>query len=444
MEINNKFIKWLLIFVGIILTDFYFFPLTPTVLPYGNTKMIMAVMSIFLVLTTHHRNIDTSKALRLFITMCVFAILVSFCTYITIVVNNTHDYTYMSYIVSMLVWLGGAYTLVRYLRRVHSNLNLRIITFYLVAACALQCISAILISRYPGFENLINRLVVGQPEMLEFADGRLCGIGCAFDVAGIRFSAALVTAFFFWESVVIDKNIGLVPKTLYCLSLMIIAVIGNVISRTTTVGLVAGMTYVVWQLCFSSDYVARKEVRKWFSSMLLISIMVCIVLYNIDSQFRHDIRFGFEGFFSLFETGEWKVHSNDMLRGMYNVFPDNIKTWLFGDGLFIDTTNEPWYIGRTYGGYYKDVDVGYLRFIFYFGIIGLASFIAFLLYSMKVCIEQFPSCKVMFYGLMLIQLVIFGKVATDMFLIFALCIACGFVCDQFCIKQEDNNSVAYD
>ena len=438
MGINNRVIKWLLIFVGIILTDFYFFPLTLAVLPYGNTKMIMAVMSIFLVLTTHHRNVDTSRTLRLFITMCVLAMLVSFCSYITIVVNNTHDYTYVSYIVSMLVWLGGAYTLVRYLRRVHSSLNLRIITFYLVAMCALQCISAILISRYPGFENLVNRLVLGQAEMLEFGDDRMCGISCAFDVAGIRFSAVLVMAFFFLESTMTDKNIGLVSKALYCLSLMITAVIGNVISRTTTVGLVAGVAYVVCQLCFSSDYVARKEVGKWFSGMLLTGIIVCIGLYNMDFQFRQDIRFGFEGFFSLFETGEWKVHSNEMLKGMYNVFPDNLKTWLFGDGLFIDTTKEPWYVGHTYRGYYMDIDVGYLRYIFYFGVVGLASFIGFLLYGMKVCITQFPYCKTLFYGLMLTQLVVFCKVSTDLFQVFALCIACGFVCEQFAIKPEKN------
>ncbi len=443
MAINNRVFKWLLIICGIILTDFYFFPLTLVVFPYGNTKMVMAAVSVCLILVGRHYSTNTESITRPFIALCMGALLVSLCAFITVVINNTHDYTYCSYIVSMLVWLGGAYTLNRYLIMVHGDLNLRTIVFYLIVVCALQCISAMLLSRYPVFDSWINRIVVGQKDLKEFGGDRLVGIACAFDVAGIRFSGVLIMGFFFLKSTITDKNISFKAKVIYFLSLMIIAVIGNIISRTTTIGLAIGLGYVVLQLCVSCDADERREVAKWFFSTTIISVLVCVLFYNIDSQFRSNIRFGFEGFFGLVETGEWNVHSNDQLKGMMNVLPDNLGTWVFGDGLFVDTTKEPWYVGQTYQGYYMGVDIGYLRFIFYFGIIGLVSFIVFLLYSAKVCIEQFPNYRVLFYMLMLIQFVVFVKVSTDMFLIFALCMACGFVREQFDIEKENINMVKH-
>lgn len=435
MERNEDLIKWLLVLVGIIMTDFYFFPLTLRVLPYGNTKMLLALAAIVLLLFTPHKDMRNGNTLRPFIIMCVYALFVSFFTFVTVVVNNTHDYTYVSYIISMLVWLGGAYTLLRYLRFVHGDLSLRIVVFYLLAVCMLQCVSAILLLRYPVFLNWIDSIVVGQKDMMEYGgDERMFGISCGFDVAGIRFSSVLVLAFFFLKSMIIDKNNNYWTKALYCSSLVVITVIGNNIARTTTIGLILGLAYVGWQSLFPSDNRGCKQMWKWIVVTSLIGVLICIWLYHTDIHFRNNLRFGFEGFFSLVETGKWTTHSTEILQGMY-VFPENLKTWFWGDGLFIDTTQEPWYVGPTYEGYYMGTDVGYLRFIFYFGTFGLMSFLAFLLYSMKVCIMKFPTHKILFYWLMLLQLIIFMKVATDIFMVFALCIACGFVCEQYGIKE---------
>ena len=56
------------------------------------------------------------------------------------------------------------------------------------------------------------------------------------------------------------------------------------------------------------------------------------------------------------------------------VFPDNLKTWLIGDGYFSNPYNiDPYFTGRFVGGYYMSTDVGYLRFIFYSGLVGIGS-----------------------------------------------------------------------
>lgn len=65
-------------------------------------------------------------------------------------------------------------------------------------------------------------------------------------------------------------------------------------------------------------------------------------------------------------------------------------------------------------------DVGYLRFIFYFGLLGLSAFIAFLCKSAKLCIDRFPKEKALFVMLLIVNFVVWFKVSTDIFLVFAL------------------------
>ena len=142
-------------------------------------------------------------------------------------------------------------------------------------------------------------------------------------------------------------------------------------------------------------------------------------------------RFAFEGFFSLVEQGEWDVSSNNSLMNMY-VFPDNAKTWIIGDGYFDGPSNtDPYYVGPTMTGFYMWTDVGYLRFIFYFGLIGLGAFMAFFYKCGQTCATKFSGYSVMFWIILLLNYIIWFKVSTDIFLVFALFL---------CISKEDNDA----
>lgn len=79
------------------------------------------------------------------------------------------------------------------------------------------------------------------------------------------------------------------------------------------------------------------------------------------------------------------------------IFPDNLKTWFLGDGYLnnpFDT--EPYYTGIDWHGYYQNTDVGYLRFIFYFGLFGLILFCAFMCKTCKVCMNYFMEYRGLF------------------------------------------------
>ena len=107
------------------------------------------------------------------------------------------------------------------------------------------------------------------------------------------------------------------------------------------------------------------------------------------------------------------------------------KTWIIGDGYFsspFDT--DPYYNGKRTGGYYMGTDVGYLRFIFYFGTVGLICFSILIIQIGKICALKFNDEKILFYLLILLNFTIWLKVSTDIFLVFAL---------FFMVKSHENN-----
>ena len=116
------------------------------------------------------------------------------------------------------------------------------------------------------------------------------------------------------------------------------------------------------------------------------------------------------------------------------VWPDNMKTWLIGDGYFNGpSSTDPYYVGPVNFGFYKWTDIGYLRFIFYFGVVGLLTFIIYFFKVAFTCISRLKKYRDLFVLFLLFNFVLWFKVATDIFLVFALFL---------CISKEENDMIA--
>ena len=247
-------------------------------------------------------------------------------------------------------------------------------------------------------------------------------------MAGTRFSCVLVIiAFLSLKITETEKRRWI---WLYLVSFFVISVIGNIIARTTIVGV--GMAVLVWLV--GAIAVRQTETRRFFisrwSAVLITAIIVCTVLYIKSPVFKDNFRFGFEGFFSLFETGRWETNSNNILKNMI-VFPDNLHTWLVGDGYLENPYRRDInYVGPNYGGYYMATDIGYLRFIFYFGLVGLLLFCAYMVACANELMKRFPAYSWMFFCILLINLVVWTKVSTDIFVVMAIFL---------CVTQEEES-----
>ena len=110
---------------------------------------------------------------------------------------------------------------------------------------------------------------------------------------------------------------------------------------------------------------------------------------------------------------------------LFRSYPETFKTWFIGDGYIENPKNDPYFIGKIWGGYYMGTDVGYLRFIYYFGLIGLSAFIIFMFQVGQTCIKRSHTQKGVFLLLLLLNFTIWFKVSTDIFLIFGLFLMVG-------------------
>lgn len=425
---------FLLIIFSILVTDFYFFPIEFVFLPGINTKMVLAAIGLMILgfNLARHSNGQIDKG---FLWLSLAALCVSFISYISIVINNTPDHSFTGYIISMWVWLGGAYTVVKIIKLVHAKVSVPIVCNYLIAVCVIQCILAYIMGIYIPMQIAVNSILGGE-KFMGVTEGRLSGIGAALDVAGLRFAAVLVMIAYLMANI---RKVNLEEYFIcYVIAFLIISVIGNMIARTTTMGIILSIVYWLYSL---KSFKFRN-----FNKQIVVSIAivgVCIIgivyLYNTDYTFYKNIRFGFEGFFSLVEQGEWKVSSNDILLNHMIQFPKTFHTWIIGDGYcynpLVEVGGDPYYTGPSYHGFYMGTDIGYLRFLFYFGIIGLVAFISFFLMCGKICMSKLSDFKMLFFLLLMVNFIGWFKVATDVFLVFA---------PFLCLSKNEDCSLSHD
>lgn len=406
----------------IIATSCYIFPFEFKSFPGVNTKMAMAGLGlVFLFINLAKKK--NSIVNKYIFEISLIALLVSLIGLSSIIYNNTNDTAYATYIVSMWVWLGGAYFIILTIRKVHGYASIIIVSNYLIAACVMQCILAIMIDRSSAVFNIVNTYigsfgVGGNVEGFE-ESGRLYGIGAAVDFAGIRFVAVLIIIAFL---VVLINNTTLRKSfPIYIIAFIFITIIGNMMSRTTIIGTFLAIIYWIYMTRINQAMISVNMVKLWkiILGFLIVLIPIIVVLYHTNDFLYHNIRFAFEGFFSIVEKGYWETNSNNILKDMYR-FPDSFKTWIIGDGYFDNPTSDPYYIGYMWKGFYMGTDVGYLRFIFYFGLLGLLMIMWFMFKVAQINMLKFPRYKIMFMLLLAVNYVIWFKVSTDIFPILAL------------------------
>lgn len=415
-----KIIHVLLILV---FTSFFFFPFYFTFLPTVNTKMMMAALGVILLLVKLAKN-GSAQIDRDIFSISICAALVSLVSLLSMVLNDTQDDSYFGYVVSMWVWLAAAYFVVNTIKFIHGKATVENICVYMITVGVLQCFLAIAIDTIPTVKAFIDSILDGEGYMGKNEE-RLYGLGCALDVAGTRFSALLVMIAFLLPKAAQKKRSNLYI-TLLLAAFCVLVGIGSIIGRTTVVGAVLSLLYLFYNFYFKSNIsdVSRTKLIHWVSGGLFVGIIVAVVLYNFSSQWQNYFRFGFEGFFSLVEKGRWEVHSNNQLAAQF-ILPDNTWTWIIGDGYMAPTTNDPYYIGKMWTGFYKGTDVGYSRFLFYFGLTGLVTFLLFFIIVCHVCVNRIKPYRDMFIIFLLINFIVWFKVSTDIFLVFApfLCLA---------------------
>lgn len=418
-------LKYCLVVLSVIFTSLYFFPFEFVFLPDINTKMVMAGIGL-VILGVNLANAHLPTLNKDFLILSIIGLFISLLSLLTMNYNDTNDASFLAYIVSMWVWLGGAYCLIQWLKKVHGYLSVTLVANYLIATCVMQCSIAYIMAIHPPLKEFIDGFLGGEAFMGKTGE-RLHGIGAALDVAGTRFAAVLVIIGY------LCVRVKAYYVKWYIMAFLFVSVVGCMIGRTTTVGIILALGYWVWDYFFqkkNSKEINKNLHLKWLAGILIIGMPILVYLYHTDSTFYENVRFGFEGFFSLWEKGRWEVQSNDALMNMW-ILPETMKTWLIGDGYCANPSSDPYYVGPDFHGFYMATDIGYLRFLFYFGIFGTIFLILFMCKTTQICIKRFPQEKILFLLILIVNAIVWCKVSTDIFPVFA---------PFLCISREENES----
>lgn len=414
-------IKYLGIILSLVLTSFYMFPFIPSFMPIINVKTMLAVLAIPLLclFMARKRCFVLNKDI---ITIVLCALPISLFSWISNIYNETHDYSFNNYFVSIFVWMGAAFVVLALMKAVHGILGVNLVAKYLIAVCCMQCILALIMEYNQNVSSFVNGLMVDGWGVMGDVGDRMHGLGCALDVAGGRFAAILLMNAF-----LLTKAKARIEIYFHTIAFIVIAVIGNMIGRTTSVGVI--MSIVYW--CYDALLIktTKKEYLNHLGVLLLVSIPIMVILYHTNDIFFKNMRFAFEGFFSLAEKGKWDMNSTNILTEHMVVFPDNMKTWIIGDGYGANPYNDPYYTGPAYHGFYMGTDIGYLRFIFFFGILGMFSMITMFICFYRICCNRFSEYKNLILLLLILNLIIWFKATSDLLPVFAILL---------CVSKEEN------
>lgn len=328
---------------------------------------------------------------------------------ISLIINDSDDYSYASYPASALVWILGAYGAITFIRWTHKKVTIELVVRYLAGGAAFHSMLSQLIDRNDSIKNFVDSIFYVSFDMEEMQ--RLYSFGVGLDPAGVRFAVILIMiAGVLTLSKVVKRSVGLM--VFYFLCFAIISVLGNIISRTTTVGM--GLGLLVFALSTGLYKfvikVGKIKIIRVFGVMLAIGIPTVIYYYNVNPSFQKQIEYGFEGFFNLFESGEFQTSSTDELSTMW-VWPHDTQTWLIGSGRFGS---------RDLGNYYYFSDIGYCRFVSYSGLIGITVFSLYFIYNAVYFSIRYPRYRYIFLLMIVVTFVIWAKVATDIFQLYAL------------------------
>ena len=115
--------KYILMAFTLLVVSFYFFPFQFRFLPAVNTKMALAALGLVIlgIQLARNRNALINKD---FFILSIFAAFVSLAGLISVIYNETPDYAYATYIISMWVWISAAYVVVSLIRWVHGTVSL--------------------------------------------------------------------------------------------------------------------------------------------------------------------------------------------------------------------------------------------------------------------------------------------------------------------------------
>lgn len=360
----KKVIALILLYLQLMAINFSFLPL--------GVRSILGLMGLIITIerSEFRKFLSTRTLTGSFLFLCLWAII----SFASTIANQTNDYYFISFLISQINTLFASIFLI-YLFHFKFKYSSAQILDLVITVISLFVLSGILLFIFPDIKDLLMSITVRssayEEEFMKDVQFRLIGFGPKFFGAGVFSGLGLILITYKLLTQKISKFVNL-----YYILLYIIIFLGGVFaSRTTIIGFFISIgMYVLKSKLFNLKNI----------SFLIISVIVIFSLINylIDNSDRLGLsaltKFGFEFIYNYQITGSVSTGSTNQLIEMIKI-PKSFYTYILGNGLFTDTKT---------GYFYKQIDIGYLRMIYYSGIFSLLAMIVFftkLIYSKILC-----------------------------------------------------------
>ena len=298
---------------------------------------------------------------------------------VAIVVNFSFDMRYVKYVVPLFFAFWASYLIAVVSYRAYGRFDIKIFMKYLLLAELIYLGISVLMFFSPSISALMTSLQKMDAIMMaayeRTSELRIVGFGANFFTSGILNGYILILLAFY----IISNKFTYKKLMLLYLLYVIITVVGMMMARTALVG--SGIGLAIIGLHLAKD---PKALLRTIMLIILCIVAILFVLAKFFSDFAAQLQvlfsFAFEMFFNLSDSGSLSTGSTDTLMTMWDIIPKTFKSWVIGDARWDTAT-----------GYYKGTDVGYLRNIWYFGIVGMACLTYYYYKTLKIIfIERNP------------------------------------------------------
>lgn len=390
MRIKNNFIIAFSIHIVLFL---YFFNVYFSFLPILiGSRTILSIISVFfnLILLFKYRVIK-KKVIHL-IFVYSFVVLV---TIYSLFINNSQDLFFIKYIYTIILTINGGYFVYNLFQNYYKQNVFIALLKGITHITLIQVFIGIVGFIVPSFKSFIINIqsldVHTLYELYLYNNYRFFGLGFSFFGAGVIFCINLIIISY------LILNYKSISKLKLVFMYILFSVVGLMYSRSVGIGIILSIfMYFVHNRFYTIFF------NKYFYFLLITFMISLLIIFNLkieNGSYKKLERFAFEPFVNYIEKGTFETESSNQLKTMY-VYPDNIKTWLIGDGYFFNPNCQELY--------YMGTDVGYLRLIFYFGVFGLFIFLCYQFYLFKIDAIN-NNAKFLFYNVFILYLIILFK-----------------------------------
>lgn len=372
-SVINRFMLRSLVFLALFL---YFYPVQLNFLPFLPMRIFQIAGLIMLL-------IDVSKYKRLdrnIIQYCVFGFLIFFVGYISsLIINGTLDLEPAYRGLYIVFYIFTSYFVVKLLNRLNCNLDIYHLVECIVIISLVQAIISfsfyISPDLYAEYNNLVIEDDIKRGDFQNTIGFRLMGIGdIQYATASVQYGIAL------WSLILLKKQKKqsiLVKPLIYNVIICVLCAAGILSARTFIIIIVVTIAYIFYLYGWKEK---QQALKSFFTILITLSLLLLIGVSLLLLYRPETIEWAFELFINFKKSGVLTSNSTSDLQTMY-FLPENVKTLLFGDGKFSGLN----------GGFYMNTDVGYIRSIFYWGLIGSIIYYAvplFFYHLLKKCIQD--------------------------------------------------------